>query len=98
MASAESAGDAIDAEPEMVPVMDPALAAKPADEDAGMQVAVGMAVAAGEPATAEATSEAETPEPVGATTAPDSNPAARFIRSLASWGSSIDHGSHDESK
>ncbi len=98
MASAESAGDATDAEPELVPVMDPALAEKPADVDAGTPVAVEMAVTAGEPAAAEAAPEAESPEPVGATSAPDSNPAARFIRSLASWGSSNDHGSHDEPK
>ena len=98
MASAESAGDASDAEPELVPVMDPVLAEKPADEDAGTPVAVEMAVTAGEPAAAEAAPEAESPEPVGAASAPDSNPAARFIRSLASWGSSIDHGSNDESK
>ena len=98
MASAESAGDATDAEPEMVPVMDPALAERPADEDAGMPVAVEMAATDGEPAAAEATPEAESLEPVGAMSAPDSNPAARFIRSLASWGSSPDHGSNDQSK
>lgn len=103
MASAESAGDATDAEPEMVPVMDPALAEKPADEDAGMPVAVEMAAtdgepAAAEPAAAEPTPEAESPEPVGAASAPDTNPAARFIRSLASWGSSPDHGSNDQSR
>ena len=98
MASAESAGDATDAEPEMVPVMDPALAERPADEDAGMPVAVEMAATDGEPAAAEATPEAESLEPVAALSAPDSNPAARFIRSLASWGSSPDHGSNDQSK
>jgi len=97
MASAESAGDASDAEPVMVPVMDPALAEKPADED-GMPVAVEMAAMAGEPAAVEAAPEAETPEPVGAASGSDSNPAARFIRSLASWGSSPDHGSNDQSK
>ena len=55
------------------------------------------AATVGEPP-AEATEGAE-PEaaPVGATapSGPDTSPAARFIRSLTSWGSG-DHGSHDE--
>ncbi len=152
-ASAESAGETADAEPELVAVMDPALAAR-ADEpvaeatvegaEAGEAVAApsetqtpseaqapseagtsGSAeVATADAATADAaTADAATadaapvadmtatageapaesteamPEPVGAAapSGPDTNPAARFIRSLTSWGSN-DHGSHDASK
>jgi hypothetical protein len=66
--------------------------------DAGADVPVAdMAATAGEPA--EDDEAARTSEPVGvaAGSASDSNPAARFIRSITSWGSS-DHGNGDQAK
>jgi len=53
-----------------------------------------MAATAGDPATDEAETTAETPEPVGAAASSadaSANPAARFIRSLTTWGSDREH-------
>jgi hypothetical protein len=141
-ATTESAGGAPEEDRELVPVMDPAIAAtaettaevapaaggaadaeaaasaetaqapssdnaaaETAPADGATVVAADMAATAGEPAAAEepaTTGDAgeESPEPVAAGTAAapgtsDTNPAARFIRSLTAWGQPSDHGDHD---
>jgi hypothetical protein len=131
-AAAESAGGASEGEPELVQVMDPALAARSDEAEAEAEArppaeaaaagsselsessessevaaaapvaAADMAGTAGEPASAEERT-GESPEPVGAAAGSgpatsDSNPAARFIRSLTTWGQSSDHGEHDQPK
>jgi hypothetical protein len=72
----------------------PTADAPAADAPAADVPAADMAATAGEPADED---EAAEPVAVAAGSASDSNPAARFLRSITSWGSS-DHGNGDEAK
>lgn len=80
---------------------EPTATAEAESVEAAPVAAADMAATTGEAASSE--EAAESPEPVAAAagSAPstsDSNPAARFIRSLTTWGQASDHGGHGQPK